>query len=59
MVINTQAFHARGEDARRMGMGLDDFQSRTGTRTTALVDHIAGIDDFELLAFLVVQKVER
>ena len=31
----------------------------TGTRTTALVDQIAGIDDFELLAFLVVQKVER
>ena len=28
----------------------------TGPKTTALVDTIAGMDDFELIAFLVVQE---
>jgi len=28
MIINMQAFAARGEDARRIYMELDDFQSR-------------------------------
>ena len=28
----------------------------TGGKTTALVNTIAGLDDFELVAFLVVQK---
>jgi type III restriction enzyme len=28
MVINVQAFNARGEDARRIYLELDDFQSR-------------------------------
>ena len=28
MIINVQAFNARGEDARRIDMELDDFQSR-------------------------------
>ena len=30
----------------------------TGGRTTALLDSIAGLDDFELIAFLVVQGAE-
>jgi type III restriction enzyme len=28
MIINVQAFNARGEDARRIYLELDDFQSR-------------------------------
>ena len=28
----------------------------TGTRTTALVDTIKGLDDFELISFLVIQE---
>jgi type III restriction enzyme len=28
MVINVQAFNAKGQDARRIDMELDDFQSR-------------------------------
>ena len=37
----------------KAGKDLDSLF--TGTRTTALTDGIRGLDDFELIAFLVVQ----
>jgi type III restriction enzyme len=45
MVINTQAFAARGEDARRIYMELDDFASRRPIDIIAQTNPILIIDE--------------
>jgi type III restriction enzyme len=45
MVINTQAFNARGQDARRIYMKLDSFQSRRPIDVIASVNPILIIDE--------------
>ncbi|MDR1788976.1 MAG: DEAD/DEAH box helicase family protein [Opitutaceae bacterium] len=45
MIINTQAFNARGADARRIDMKLDSFQSRKPIDVVAAVNPIVIIDE--------------
>lgn len=45
MIINTQAFNARGEDARRIGMKLDSFRSRKPIDVIAQTNPILIIDE--------------
>jgi type III restriction enzyme len=45
MVINTQAFNARGKDARRIRMELDDFSSRKPIDVLASTNPILIIDE--------------
>ncbi len=45
MIINTQAFNARGEDARRIDMQLDSFRSRRPIDVIASVNPILIIDE--------------
>ena len=45
MIINTQAFAARGEDARRIYMKLDDFRSRKPIDVIAATNPILIIDE--------------
>jgi type III restriction enzyme len=45
MIINTQAFNSRGEDARRIDMKLDSFQSRKPIDVIAAVNPIVIIDE--------------
>ncbi len=45
MIINTQAFNARGKDARRIYMELDEFQSRTPIDVIAQTNPILIIDE--------------
>jgi len=50
MIINSQAFSARGKDARRIYMELDDFQSRkpidviAGTRPILVIDEPQSVE---------------
>ena len=45
MIINTQAFNARGEDARRIYMALDSFRSRKPIDVIAATNPIVIIDE--------------
>ncbi len=45
MIINSQAFSARGKDARRIYMELDDFQSRRPIDVIASTNPIVIIDE--------------
>lgn len=45
MIINTQAFNARGKDARRIYMELDEFQSRMPIDVIARTNPILIIDE--------------
>ncbi|GAB4266306.1 MAG: hypothetical protein Kow00111_18160 [Thermincola ferriacetica] len=45
MIINSQAFNARGKDARRIYMELDDFQSRRPIDVIAQTNPILIIDE--------------
>lgn len=45
MIINSQAFNARGKDARRIYMELDDFQSRRPIDVIAATNPILIIDE--------------
>ena len=45
MIINTQAFAARGEDARRIYMQLDTFRSRIPIKVIAATNPILIIDE--------------
>jgi type III restriction enzyme len=45
MIINTQAFNARGKDARRIYMELDEFQSRMPIDVIAQTNPIIIIDE--------------
>ena len=45
MIINSQAFNARGKDARRIHMELDDFQSRRPIDVLAGTNPILIIDE--------------
>ncbi len=45
MIINTQAFNARGEDARRIYMRLDSFRSRRPIDVIAATNPILIIDE--------------
>ncbi|WP_341346612.1 DEAD/DEAH box helicase family protein [Paenibacillus sp. FSL H3-0469] len=45
MIINAQAFNARGKDARRITMELDDFQSRRPIDVIASTNPILIIDE--------------
>lgn len=45
MIINSQAFNARGKDARRIYMELDDFASRRPIDVIAQTDPIVIIDE--------------
>lgn len=45
MIINTQAFNARGQDARRIYMKLDSFRSRRPIDVIASVNPIVIIDE--------------
>jgi len=45
MIINAQAFNARGKDARRIHMELDDFQSRRPIDVLADTNPILVIDE--------------
>lgn len=45
MIINTQAFNARGQDARRIYMKLDEFRSRRPIDVIASVNPIVIIDE--------------
>lgn len=45
MIINTQAFNARGQDARRIYMKLDSFRSRRPIDVIASVNPIIIIDE--------------
>ena len=45
MIINTQAFNARGEDARRIDMKLDSFRSRKPIDVIAATNPIVIIDE--------------
>ena len=45
MIINAQAFNARGKDARRIGMKLDDFHSRRPIDVIAATHPILIIDE--------------
>lgn len=45
MIINSQAFNARGKDARRIYMELDDFQSRKPIDVIAATNPILIIDE--------------
>ncbi len=45
MIINTQAFNARGEDARRIYMRLDTFRSRIPIKVIASTNPILIIDE--------------
>jgi type III restriction enzyme len=45
MIINTQAFNARGKDARRIYMELDEFQSRMPIDVIAQASPILIIDE--------------
>jgi type III restriction enzyme len=45
MIINTQAFNARGKDARRIYMELDEFQSREPIDVIAQTSPILIIDE--------------
>ncbi len=45
MIINTQAFNARGEDARRIDMKLDSFRSRKPKDVIAATRPIVIIDE--------------
>ncbi len=45
MIINTQAFNARGEDARRIYMALDSFRSRKPIDVIAATNPILIIDE--------------
>ncbi|GAB6274269.1 MAG: DEAD/DEAH box helicase family protein [Peptococcaceae bacterium] len=45
MIINTQAFNARGKDARRIYMELDEFQSRMPIDVIAQANPILIIDE--------------
>ncbi|KAA6327831.1 hypothetical protein EZS27_023210 [termite gut metagenome] len=45
MIINTQAFNSRGEDARRIDMKLDSFRSRKPIDVIAAVNPIVIIDE--------------
>jgi len=45
MIINTQAFNARGKDARRIYMELDEFQSRMPIDVIAQTNPILIIDE--------------
>lgn len=45
MIINTQAFNARGQDARRIFMKLDSFRSRRPIDVIASVNPIVIIDE--------------
>ena len=45
MIINTQAFNARGKDARRIYMKLDDFRSRKPIDIIAKTNPILIIDE--------------
>ena len=45
MIINSQAFNARGKDARRIYMKLDDFRSRRPIDILAKTNPILIIDE--------------
>ncbi len=45
MIINTQAFNARGKDARRIFMKLDSFRSRRPIQVIASVNPIVIVDE--------------
>ncbi len=45
MIINSQAFNASGKDARRIGMKLDEFQSRKPIDVIARTNPILVIDE--------------
>ncbi|SDF27772.1 type III restriction-modification system endonuclease [Sporolituus thermophilus] len=45
MIINSQAFNARGKDARRIYMELDEFQSRMPIEVIARTNPIVIIDE--------------
>ncbi len=45
MIINSQAFHARGKDARRIYMKLDEFQSRRPIDVIASANPVVIIDE--------------
>lgn len=45
MIINTQAFNARGQDARRIFMKLDSFRSRRPIDVIAAVNPIVIVDE--------------
>ena len=45
MIINSQAFNARGKDARRIYMKLDSFQSRRPIDVIASTNPILIIDE--------------
>ena len=45
MIINSQAFNARGKDARRIYMKLDDFRSRRPIDIIAMTNPILIIDE--------------
>jgi type III restriction enzyme len=45
MIINSQAFNARGKDARRIYMGLDEFRSRRPIDIIAQTNPIMIIDE--------------
>ena len=45
MIINSQAFNARGKDARRIHMELDDFQTRRPIDVIAATNPIMIIDE--------------
>ena len=45
MIINSQAFNARGKDARRIGMKLDEFRSRRPIDIIAKTNPILIIDE--------------
>ena len=45
MIINTQAFNARGEDARKIYMELDEFQSRRPIDVISKTNPIVIIDE--------------
>ncbi len=45
MIINTQAFNARGQDARRIYMKLDSFRSRRPIDVIASVNPIVIVDE--------------
>ena len=45
MIINSQAFTARGKDARRISMKLDSFRSRKPIEVIAQTNPILIIDE--------------
>lgn len=45
MIINVQAFNARGKDARRISMKLDEFRSRSPIDIIAKTNPILLIDE--------------